>query len=152
MNQMIKTTLTVLDEIGITGRPMITAYNKADLTGRSKVVSKRYSDDGVHVASEVRYGSGRLGGQIPRLSYWISWCPPKYSNRNEFSVFLPPKYINRTKFSRFLPPIYVNRRQISRFSPPIYVNRTEILVFSPPIYVNRDQIPCFSPPKYVNRS
>ena len=110
MNQMIKTTLAVLDEIGITGRPMITAYNKADLTGRaypqveggdllysaedpasikalaglitrrlfsgygevalvlplaeagrslaylharSKVVSERYSDDGVHVVARL---------------------------------------------------------------------------------------------------
>lgn len=35
MNQMIKTTLAVLDEIVITGRPMITAYNKVDLTGRA---------------------------------------------------------------------------------------------------------------------
>lgn len=35
MNQMIKTTLEVLDEIGVKDLPMITAYNKADLTDRS---------------------------------------------------------------------------------------------------------------------
>ncbi|WP_201336211.1 GTPase HflX, partial [Lactobacillus nasalidis] len=35
MNQMIKTTLEVLDEIGVKDMPMITAYNKADLTDRS---------------------------------------------------------------------------------------------------------------------
>lgn len=35
MNQMIKTTMSVLEEIGVTGIPIITAYNKADLTERS---------------------------------------------------------------------------------------------------------------------
>ena len=35
MNQMIKTTLEVLDEIGVKDLPMITAYNKADLTDRN---------------------------------------------------------------------------------------------------------------------
>ena len=35
MNQMIKTTLEVLDEIGVKDLPMITAYNKADKTDRN---------------------------------------------------------------------------------------------------------------------
>lgn len=35
MNQMIKTTLEVLNEIGVKDLPMITAYNKADLTDRN---------------------------------------------------------------------------------------------------------------------
>ena len=35
MVQMIKTTQTVLNDLGITDVPMITAYNKADLTNRN---------------------------------------------------------------------------------------------------------------------
>jgi GTP-binding protein HflX len=35
MVQMIRTTQNVLDEIGVKGIPMITAYNKADKTDRN---------------------------------------------------------------------------------------------------------------------
>lgn len=59
MNQMIKTTLAVLDEIGITGRPMITAYNKADLTGRA---TRRWKAATCCIAPRTRRRSRRWRG------------------------------------------------------------------------------------------